>query len=122
MAAFNWVEISSICPTCSARTSIRAQSHVAASFENDSQGRFCLQEYKVGDRMRWWRKGENKYEEWKASAQNVAADHQSVQECCYASCVAKGDRLFVILEFSDLIVKKVIEIGKEENWPAQYPR
>jgi hypothetical protein len=122
MAAFNWIELESTCPVCSEATIIRAQSHVAASFESDEQGRFCQRTYKLGDKMRWWPRGNNDYDKWMIGGKKEIEDPDSVRECCYATCVAHADRLYVVLAIADLVVRGVLEIGPEEKWPASYPK
>jgi len=122
MSAFNWIEFDSKCPVCFVHTPIRAQSHLAASFESDDRGRFCQQVYKLGDTMRWWNKGDKRHEEWVTGGQPVVGDAMSTRECCYATCVAHGDEIYVVFEMSNLVIREVIDLGPVDKWPAAYPK
>jgi hypothetical protein len=122
MSAFNWIEFIAKCPVCLVSTGIRAQSHIAASFEADDQGRFCQQVYQVGDTMRWWSKDDKRHARWETGGVTIHGDKSSVRECCYANCVAHGDEIYAVLEFSNLTIRKVIELGPLDRWPAGYPK
>ena len=122
MAAFNWVDIKARCPTCSQETEIRSQLHVAASFEGD-EDRFCNQKYRVGDVLRWWNKDDPRYHDWKSDEALAKKMDGGVCECCYATCAANGDKLYVIIQVSaDLEIERVLEIGPDSEWPLEYLR
>jgi hypothetical protein len=122
VAAFNWVEFESQCPVCSQNTKIRVQCHIAASFEGDDRGRFCRKNYRVGEKLHWWHSNHENYRKWGIGGQSTGGNPRSVLECCYASCVASGDKLYVVLEITDLEIRKVHEIGPDQDWPVAYPK
>jgi hypothetical protein len=122
MAAFNWIEFEEKCPVCLVMTCIRAQSHIAASFEGDNHGRFCQQTYRVGEKMRWLGDGNNNYNKWMTTGAGVVRQEGAVFECCYANCIANGDRLYAVVKVENLIIGKIVEMGPEDDWPVLYPK
>jgi hypothetical protein len=122
VAAFNWVDFKARCPACSEEAEIRSQLHVAASFEGDD-GRFCNHKYRIGDVLRWWNKDDSRYNDWKSHEAIAKKKDGSVWECCYATCAANGDKLYVIIQVSaDLKIERVLQIGPEFEWPSEYLR
>lgn len=121
MAAFNWIIFDNRCPVCSEMTKIRAQTHVASTFEGDEQGRYCNMTYRPKDKMRWWDKGDERYANWTLGGNRVIGDtSDDIRECCYAICSNRNDRLYAIVKFSNLTVEDILEIGPEERWPTDY--
>jgi hypothetical protein len=118
MAAFNWIEMTTRCPVCSETTLVRAQLHIAASFDGDEVGRFCDVSYSVGDKMRWWQGDHPHFHDWMLIGEQT--DTNTVRECCYACCSAAGDRLYLIVEVSDLLIRQIVEVGSEDAWPAKF--
>ncbi len=122
MAAFNWVEVRIKCPVCSEATLIRAQVHIAASFDGNSEGRFCNSIYSIGDKMRWWDECDARFNDWMLGSESVFNGAGSATECCYASCSAHNDRLYAIVEVVKLRVHGILELGPEILWPIKYSR
>lgn len=120
MSAFNWIEFKGVCPLCSKITVILAQSHVAASFEGDTRGRFCGHTYRLGQEMLWWQEGHPERDFWGDGDQEISVEEHAVRECCYAECVPNHHKLYAVTEFANLRPTKVIEIGREDDWPASY--
>lgn len=120
MSAFNWVEFDDGCPVCGETTLIRAQCHLAASFEGDERGRFSGNTYRLGQELFWWDDNREGKPPWYEGGVPVSARVDTVRECCYASCVVRGHNLFAVVEFSNKRATRVIEIGPEEEWPATY--
>ena len=122
MAAFNLLRFQAQCPVCRQETSIAAQVHSGASFAADGGGRFCNAEYRVGDRIHWWDAGHPGYRSWPDEGAIRTGVPDTVRECCYATCAASDDKLYAIVEISDLVLGNVIGIGPEEDWPAGYAK
>ena len=120
MAAFNYIETEGRCPACHTRSIVRAQTHVASSFDGDSSGRFCDRTYKLGDEMAWWPPADGRCEEWHFDADPHA--RPAVREACYATCTHCRAELCMVLEFQALRPTQVISITHEEDWPSGYLR
>jgi hypothetical protein len=121
MGLYNCLIFRGQCPKCGDEGWLRAQFHVATSADRDEAGRFCLQVYRIGDRLRWWPPSDRRYGSW--SKQGVPGDMAGtvVRECCYSHCET-GHELYAIVEFAGPCVRGVIGVGEEENWPPGYPR
>lgn len=120
MSAFNWLEFEDVCPICGRMSIIRAQFHVAASFDGDDRRRFSGVTYQIRQELHWWR-DEGRKALWLEKGVPIPGQTNAVRECCYASCVS-GHKLYTVVEFRDLRPEKVIDIGPEENWPSNYSR
>jgi hypothetical protein len=105
------------CPVCCQLTVIKAQAHVGASFENDGSGRFCHATYRIGEQLRWWRPDRQGYQLWKTAGHELHGEPGIVRECSYAACAANDDKLYAIIEFSELHIHRLVEIGAEADWP-----
>ena len=121
MSAFNWIVIERTCPQCHRHGVIKAQCHVASSFDGDDGGRFHDREYRVGERMRWWDRADPRFEAWKDDAKSDTANPDRMVECCYASCSMCNAPLFALVEFEDVTPIAVGDVGLEEDWPAEFP-
>ncbi|HVB17548.1 MAG TPA: hypothetical protein VNF04_13510 [Stellaceae bacterium] len=122
MAAFNWVRFDAVCPVCRERASIRAQLHVAAAFEGDARGRFCNRTYRLGEKLRWWDPAHKDFGDWKIGGEPGGVLAGTVLECCYAYCMRCARELYAVIEISDLMITKIVEIGPEASWPSVYAR
>ena len=119
MSAFNWIVFSARCPKCHIDTTIKAQCHVASSFRGDEYGRFCDNEYRLGEKMRWWPQEKDATYSW-ISEDAVKVTDDSVQECCYSKCCNCQTSLYAIITFLDITPIAIDEIGLEINWPDGY--
>ncbi len=120
MSAYNWIESEGACPECRVRAIVRAQTHIASSFDGDSTGRFFDRTYPLGGEMAWWPKGDRRYLEW-----DERADPQSrpaVREACYAECRKCGANLCVVVEFEEIRPARIVSISLEQDWPVGYLR
>jgi hypothetical protein len=120
MSAFNWVIFELTCPVCHMNGIIQAQTHIAASYNGDSTGRFHDRKYHIGERMAWWPPDDPNYADWCNNGQCIQADR--AREACYASCMSSGCKLCVVLEFVSLVPIRVIELLAEVDWPEGYGR
>jgi hypothetical protein len=122
MSAFNWIEFKGVCTVCHKATRICAQTHIVASFNGDSRGRFSGRIYRLGQEMLWWQEGHPKRNFWGDGDQLISTEAHPVRECCYATCVPDDRDLYAIIEFANLRPVKILKIGREENWPASYSK
>jgi len=122
MAAFNWIDANATCPVCGEDCSIRIQLHIAASFNSSGDGRFCNKTYRVGDRLEWWSEDHPDFASWFSRGLDFEDGQNSVRECCYAEYGSHDDRLYVVVEVSNLTIAKLIELGPEDDWPSSYPK
>jgi len=122
MAAYNWINIDAMCPSCNKVVSIRCQTHIASDFGGDENGRFLHREYQLGDKMAWWPEDHKRFlnwrEEWRGDSGNLQSD-QAV-EACYAYCENCEAKLCVVIQFENLRPVEVIRITLEEDWPDGY--
>ena len=121
MAAYNWIEIESLCPVCRRQAVIRAQAHIAASFDGDDSGRFCDRTYRLGQRMPWFARSHRNYADWQLDPDSPA-EESDAREACYSECTACGAELFVVIQFREFVPSKVLALGPEDEWPDAYPR
>lgn len=122
MGAYNDIEFAAACPACGVRQRIVAQTHVAGSYDGDDTGRFCLRQYQLGERMRWWPRTDPRWPDWTADADLVRLPDGDVTECCYTGCLACGVALFAIIRFRDAVPIEVVRVGLDKDWPIEYPR
>ena len=124
MAAYNWLAVDTACPACESLGTLRAQTHVGASFAGDEQGRFCHATYRVGERMRWYPPEHARYATWRAELWTTKpdglADNEDI-ECCTAECSAcASHELWLLVRFRDLAAVEVLGAGTTETWPKGY--
>lgn len=124
MSAFNWIIFEARCPACGESARIRAQTHVASSFDGDEHGRFHDLEYGIGQGMRWWGRDDSRFGDWlpeKAfrKAGDIAAGET---EACYATCSQCQATLCALLRFRENVPESVVLLAKEDEWPAGYPK
>lgn len=119
MAAFNLIHFMFFCPSCNHDSLIIAQCHVASSFDKKNNDRFCMNEYQLGEKMRWWEKSDTRWSNWINENETLKIEENIVKECCYAQCSNSHD-LYAIIVFKDLTPVDIIEIGFEKNWPNDF--
>ena len=123
MSAFNWISFSARCPCCGAHGELRAQCHVASSYGGVEGGpRFHDADYRLGQEMAWWPRGSAMWASWREDASVADDAGDTAVEACYASCGRCDGALFAVLRFVDLVPRDVLDVGREEDWPARYPR
>lgn len=100
MGLYNSIRFESRCPQCGTST-LQVQCHVATSGTADQEGRFALEVYRLGDRMRWW---PILHERW-ASCFNggdiALFKLREAIECCYGSCMSCKENIYAIIRFKD---------------------
>lgn len=123
MSAYNYIVIDDACPVCQHRGSIKAQAHVAASFDGDAKGRFCGAEYRIGETMRWWARDDPRYSGWKAMGRIYPFEHDDVdEEACLGTCSNCRSVLVVLIHFEAVTPTKVMLVATENEWPEGYLR
>jgi glycogen debranching enzyme len=78
--------------------------------------------YRIGEQMKWWPKDSERYKEWHSETNSKVAvvNNSSCEECCYSECQNCHSELFVVFEFKDCIPLRVLKIGREYEWPADF--
>lgn len=120
MGAYNWITFEGTCPACCNEAPIRAQTHVAASYDGDSSGRFHDRTYELDVVMAWWSRDDGRFGRW---TENADLRHlPSIREACYSACQDCKADLCTVLEFLDLRATRVVLISLEAAWPESYSR
>lgn len=120
MAAFNRVTFDAMCPCCGMVSLIKAQFHIASSFEGDNRGRFCNRNYRLNDEIIWWTESDIKWSKWSEGGNQNDEWVNTIQECCYAECTNCGAGLYAVIEFCPVKPIAIIQIGSEDNWPLNF--
>jgi hypothetical protein len=55
MGFFNSILVDGKCPECGLQSTLVFQTKMACSSFGDKNGRFAMQNYHIGDTLRWWR-------------------------------------------------------------------
>jgi hypothetical protein len=121
MSAFNWIVFQHRCPACGVDTAIRAQCHIASSYDGDISGRFCDKDYQLKQKMAWWSDDHPESKSW-ADGDNQIAPKSEIIECCYSICMKCNGSLYAVIVFDMLMATSVISLGLEENWPIGFKR
>lgn len=122
MAAFNWIVFVDTCPHCGKTASIKAQCHVASTFDGDARGRFCNNTYQLNEDMIWWEKDDTRWSQWTVGGQLVSERAGSIDQCCYASCDKCQADIFAVVAFEPIKAVYVKQVGLEKDWPANYEK
>lgn len=124
MAAYNDVLFEGTCPSCGQVSLMRAQCHVASSFDGDDRGRFCLKEYALGQPMDWWPREHRSFEKWKDADVHIPdlSDPDHVEEDCLLICERCGADLYAVIAFEVNVPVEVREVGLESQGSARYRR
>lgn len=103
MGAYNWLKFEARCPACGRIAELRAQIHVAASYNGDETGRFFGRTFQLGERMPWFPHDHKKYlKEWDASDGVLTPLGSGHEESC-AYCLSCESELIVTVEFNNLV-------------------
>ena len=124
MSAYNWIVFEGRCPACGTAAMLRAQTHVASSYDGDASGRFHDSEYRLGESMKWWARDDPRFADWPADREfsKPEANNQLEEEACYATCPNCKASLCVLLRFHENVPETIIAITTEDNWPEGYPK
>src|SRR3954469_23501769 len=121
MSAYNWIIVTTRCPACNRQVELRCQTHIASDYGGDQTGRFHDREYHLGEPLRWWRKGHQKFQAWRANGRVGEFNQgETDSESCYTSCPACSTDLYAVIEFDGPRSVAVTDIGLEDNWPKDY--
>ena len=120
MSAFNWIEASCICPACKSLAILRAQTHIAASYQGNEQGRFSGKTYRLNESLAWWPPADPRYPSWQEDCD--LAHRPLIEEACYAECLSCHAELCAVLEFKDLRAVRVVQASVASEWPIGYLR
>jgi hypothetical protein len=94
---------------------MRFQTHIASdNIEGDMGGRFAERTYRVGETMAWFDANDADYSLWKTWGEMVQGP---VYEYCFGMCLSCSADLYARIEFADIRVVGVTEIGLEGDWP-----
>jgi hypothetical protein len=121
MAAYNYVTFEGTCPSCGRGATIRAQVHVASSFDGDDSGRYAHREYQLGERMAWWPPSDRRFSAWSEYGQPGQPPGEAL-EACYSECRRCRADVFAVIRFRDLVPTEVLAVGAEAEWPQGYLR
>ena len=113
MSAFNYITFSGTCVYCKENTQIEVQTHMAASFNGDDQGRFCLFHYNLGETMRWWPANHPEFDQW-IDFRAHPTENNTYLEDCYGACKNCDQELIAIIEFKNLTPIALREIRTDE--------
>jgi hypothetical protein len=108
MAAFNYIVADVDCPGCKRRTMLRAQTHIASDYEGDEHGRLMGQDYRLGERMRWFAADHADFDTW--MTWGCALDGR-VEELCGGTCEYCGMKVYVLIEFVDVTPTAVLKVS-----------
>ena len=123
MGAYNWIRFEARCPQCRASSPIKAQCHIASSYDGDDSGRFHDRTYVVGQAMAWWPRADRRWSSWTDTNNTLPEGPEGVvRECCYARCETCGVELYAVIEFRDLMVGRIVDVGVESLWPPDHLR
>ncbi|HVX90052.1 MAG TPA: hypothetical protein VHC20_00010 [Candidatus Paceibacterota bacterium] len=117
MSAFNLVEIRSTCPACGAFAAIECQAHVAALYDGPYSAIFDLGRHVIGQPFLVQPLNIVNIGSWLESVKG-----KSARECCYAECDVCHAELFAVIEFDEFTPARVVQVGLEVDWPAEYER
>jgi hypothetical protein len=124
VGAANDILIDNVCPICGRLAKIRCQTHVATSYAGDNRGRFCLEEYRLGEQMRWWAPDHPEFLHWRERDRCIDPDDDPhvAEEACYSHCLSCRADLVVVVRYRDLVPVEILGISPETEWPTGYYR
>jgi hypothetical protein len=120
MGPFNWIDVTAACPACGSNATLRAQTHIASSYDGDSTGRFHERTYRLGETMAWFERSDVRRASWTDAAD--PAYLMVVREACYGACSSCGVELCIVLEFENAAPTSVVTITRVTDWPTGYLR
>ncbi len=115
MGLFNTIRFEEECPSCAAPRIFWFQTKYAASMDYDKDGRFALNDYRLGEKMRWWPKDSPEYDLWLPWGPPRAGI--TPYEFGVATCQVCGLERFARIEFSELVPKRVSAFAPISMWP-----
>jgi hypothetical protein len=104
MGAFNELLIFRTCPCCGQVAELRLQVHAAASFDFQGTQRLCNREYRLGQRLSWWPKGDMNYPDWKMGLGLREISEGVFSESCLGSCGSCGRELECEVLIDDFVI------------------
>ena len=120
MSAYNWIEIVEKCPTCGKISNIKLQTHIASSYDGIDNSRFHENNYKVGDKMSWFDKNDERYSLWKNGNSKNITERNIDLECCYGTCELCNTECYAIIVFEECVISGVKSVGTLEEWPEEF--
>jgi len=78
------------------------QCHVATSGAADETGRFAMETYRLGERMRWWPIFSENWGSWFNRANIALFQLREAIECCLGSCASCKTSIYAVIRFKDL--------------------
>jgi hypothetical protein len=120
MSAYNWIEIVEKCPTCGKISKIKLQTHIASSYDGTDNIRFHDNNYKVGNKMNWFDKNDERYSLWKNGNSKNITERNIDLECCYGICELCNTESYAIIVFEKCVISSVKSVGTLEEWPEEF--
>ena len=99
---------------------VRAQTHIAASYHGDATGRFHNRTYRIGETMAWFHPSDDRRAAWSEAAD--PGHLPSVHEACYSECLTCHADLCIVFEFENVGAARVVTAAREADWPSGYLR
>jgi hypothetical protein len=117
MAAFNYILCETKCPGCHQTIEVQFQTHMASdAIEEDEFGRLNGRVYRLGEKMAWFAKEGEDYEDWMTYGKPV--EGLLPYEFCWGTCPSCGVEFYVRIEFEDLRPIRITEIDLATHWPS----
>lgn len=111
-----------MCPHCGAAAVIKAQCHVASTFQGDERGRFCNNTYQLNQDMIWWSEDDPRWPQWTDGGELANGKTDLIDECCIAHCETCNTDLFAVITFEPIKPVKLKQLGLERDWPSSYKK
>jgi len=113
MGSYNWIEYRARCPKCTNTCVIRAQIHLASSYDGDATGRFYDRSYAPGDTMAWWPKEDSRFSSWSEGFER--SNEFEASETCLANCTGCGVELVSTIRISEFQIGTNISTAIDED-------
>lgn len=116
MGVFNNVIHADICPWCDKPAKMIFQIHTACSVDGDERGRFCLEDFLVGENLPWFPKGHKLFDEWKDVSSDCEIDEGSMtsRETCFGSCADCKQDLLAIVTIVNFRIEGIESIRRDD--------
>jgi hypothetical protein len=120
MGSYNWIVVTSACPSCKQVRELRCQTHVASSYDGDDTGRFHDREYRLSEEMSWWPPTDARFESWRTNDGPDPSSGEYVEEVCDATCGDCGAELSALISFVARRPVALLRIGLARDWPGTH--
>jgi hypothetical protein len=121
MSAINYILAPVTCPNCGRDVTVKAQAHNGASFHSVDGQRLAMNEYLVGQSMKWYQPEDGRYSSW-INPESVRLNSGAVAEACHAQCPVCAVELCVVIEFEPVKATRVVFVATADKWPVEFVR